>query len=75
MAEKTKDNKMNEHHLPPEAREHFHAARQEMRKALEGIVPPDLREHRRKAHREMLLGWRSMIDNVLNRMEEKEKNA
>ena len=75
MAEKTSEHKMHEHHIPPEVREHFHAARQEMRKSFEGMMPPEFREHRRKAHREMLLGWRSMIDSALQRMDNTEKKA
>ena len=40
MAEKTNENKMHEHHhIPPEVREHFRAARQEMRKGFEGMLP------------------------------------
>ena len=36
---------------------------------------PELREHRRNAHRELLLGWRSMIDNALKRMEDRKKKS
>lgn len=75
MAEKPKETNIHESKLPPEAREHFRAARQEMRKALEGMVPPGLREHRRNAHRELLLGWRSMIDNALERLEDRKKKS
>ena len=75
MAEKTTDEKMHGHPIPPEAREHFRAARQEMRKGLESVLPPGLKDHHRKVHREMLLGWRSMIDAALQRMDEREKKA
>ena len=75
MAEKTNEQKMHEHHILPEAREHFRAARQEMRKGLEGMLPPEFKDHRRKAHRELLLGWRSMIDTALQRMENHEKKT
>jgi hypothetical protein len=75
MAEKTNEKKIYEHHISPEAREHFRATRQEMHKSLEGILPPEFKDHLRKAHREMLLGWRSMIDTVLQRMENPEKKT
>ena len=75
MAEKMTDEKMHGHPIPSEAREHFRAARQEMRKGLESVLPPGLKDHRRKVHREMLLGWRSMIDAALQRMDEHEKKA
>ena len=75
MAEKINEEKIHEHHIPSEAREHFRAARQEMRMGLEGIMPPELKDHRIKAHRELLLGWRSMIDTALNRMENHEKKS
>ena len=73
MAEKTNEKKIHKHHISPEAREHFRATRQEMHKSLEGILPPEFKDHLRKAHREMLLGWRSMIDTVLQRMGNPEK--
>ena len=73
MAEKTNEKKIYEHHISPEAREHFRAARQEMRKRLEGILPSEFKDHLRKAHHEMLLGRRSMIDIILQRMENSEK--
>ncbi len=75
MAEKTTGKKMHEHHIPPEVREHFRAARQEMRKGFKGLLPPEFREHHRKSHREILLGWRSMIDSALQRLENHEKKS
>ena len=75
MAEKTNEKKIYEHHVSPEAREHFRAARQEMRKGFKGLLPPEFREHHRKSHREMLMGWRSMIDTVVQRMEDSEKKT
>jgi hypothetical protein len=75
MAEKTNEEKFHEHHIPSEASEHFRAARQEMRKGLEGILPPGFKDHNYKAHREILLGWRSMIDKALQRMENHEKKS
>jgi hypothetical protein len=75
MAEKSTEKKMHEHHIPPEVREHFRAARQEMRMSLEGMLPPEFKEHRRKVHREMLLGWRSMIDNALQHLDNSDKKV
>jgi hypothetical protein len=71
MAEKTTRRKAFEEHVPEEAREHFRAAREEMRESIKGLLPPEFFEHRRKARKEMLLAWRSMIDSALKRMEEK----
>ncbi len=75
MAEKTTRRKLFEEKIPEEAREHAHAARQEMRESIQSLFPPEFLEHRRKARKEMLLAWRSMIDSVLERMEEKEKKS
>jgi len=72
MAEKTMRRKPFEERIPEEAREHFRAARQEMRESIKGILPPEFLEHRRAARKEMLLAWRSMIDTALKHMEEKE---
>jgi hypothetical protein len=55
--------------IPDETRQHFHAAREEFRKSMEGILPPGFSEHHRKARREMLLAWRSLIDASLEKME------
>ena len=57
--------------LPPEALEHMKAARQEMRKSMETILPPGFLEHRRAARKEALLAFRSLIDAVIKRTEEK----
>jgi hypothetical protein len=75
MAEKTSTKKTYEHHIPEEARVHFRAARQEMRDTFKNVIPPEFREHHRNAHREMLLGWRSLIDSALNRMDEHQKKS
>jgi hypothetical protein len=75
MTEKTNEEKKYEHHIPSEAREHFRAARQEMRKGLEEIIPPGFKDHHDKVRREMLLGWRSMIDAAIQRMETHEKKS
>lgn len=55
--------------LPEEARQHFHAARREMRLSYEAIMPPGFLEHRRAARRETLLAVRSLIDKVIERLE------
>ena len=72
MAEKTTRRKPFEGKIPEEAREHFHAARQEMRESIKGFLPPEFIEHRRNARKEMLLAWRSMIDSALERLDKKE---
>ncbi len=59
--------------IPEDAREHAHAARQEMRKTVEALYPPGFLEHRRAARREMLLALRSIIDHALDRMGAEEK--
>jgi hypothetical protein len=71
MAEKTTRGKKYERHVPEEAREHFRAAREEMRKSMELLLPEGFFEHRRGARREMLLAWRSMLDAAIQRMDEK----
>ncbi len=75
MAEKTTRRKPFEGKIPEEAREHFHAARQEMRESIKGFLPPEFIEHRRAARKEMLLAWRSMINSALEHIEEKSKKA
>jgi hypothetical protein len=57
--------------IPPEALEHMKAARDEMRKSMETILPPGFLEHRRAARKEALLAFRSLIDAVIKRTEEK----
>lgn len=57
--------------IPEETREHFKKAREEMRKSVEGILPDGFVEHRRNARREMLLAWRSMLNHVIQKMDEK----
>jgi hypothetical protein len=71
MAEKTTRQKKYEERVPEEARQHFRAAREEMRKGLETFLPEGFFEHRRSARREMLLAWRSMLDTAIQRMNEK----
>jgi hypothetical protein len=71
MAEKTTRQKKYESHIPDEAREHFHAARKEMREGVKTLLPKGFLEHRKGARREMLLAWRSMLDAAIQRMDEK----
>jgi hypothetical protein len=71
MAEKT-TRKPFEGKIPEEAREHFKAARAEMRESVKGMLPPEFVEHRHKARKEILLAFRGMIDSALKHMEEKE---
>ena len=75
MAEKINAQTTHMHHIPQEARDHFHAAREEMHDTFKSIIPPEFREHQRQARREMLLGWRSLIDAALNRMDEHQKKG
>jgi hypothetical protein len=71
MAEKTTRQKKYESHIPDEAREHFHAAHEEMREGVKTFLPEGFLEHRKGARREMLLAWRSMLDAAIQRMDEK----
>jgi hypothetical protein len=71
MAEKTTRQKKYEERVPEEVRQHFRAAREEMRQGLETFLPEGFLEHRRSARREMLLAWRSMLDAAIQRMDEK----
>jgi hypothetical protein len=71
MAEKTTRQKKYEQRVPEEARQHFHAAREEMRKGFETLLPEGFLEHRRSARLEMLQAWRSMLDAAIQRMDEK----
>lgn len=75
MTEHTSRTRKFAEHIPPEAREHMKAAREEMRKGIESILPPGVREHRRAARKEMLLAFRSLIDAALERTEDKSKTA
>lgn len=71
MAEKKSTQKKYESHIPEEAREHFRAAREEMRKGVETIMPEGFFEHGKGARREMMLACRSMLDAAIQRMDEK----
>ena len=61
--------------IPEDVRQHAKAVREEMRQSFEALMPPGYREHRRAARREMLLTWRSMIDHVIERMDERSQKA
>lgn len=71
MAEKTTRQKEYESRIPDEARQHFRAAHEEMRKSMELLLPAGFLEHRKEARREMMLAWRSMLDAAIQRMDEK----
>ena len=59
--------------IPEDVREHVHAAREEMRKSVEGILPPEFLEHRRTARKEMLLAFRGLLDHAIQRIDEHTK--
>lgn len=71
MAEKTARQKKYESHIPEDAREHFRAAREEMRNGIKTLFPEGFFEHRKSARREVLMAWRSMLDAAIERMDEK----
>lgn len=52
-----------------EAREHFRAARKEMRKSFEALLPAGFLENRRAARKEFLLGLRKMVDAAIEKSE------
>jgi len=51
--------------------DHLRAARKEAATAIAELLPPSFHEHRRAARREVLLAFRALIDEALERMEEK----
>lgn len=71
MAERTTRKPQYESRIPEEARQHFRAAREEMRKSIASLFPDGFVEHHRSARREVLMAWRSMLDAAIARMEEK----
>lgn len=73
MTEKKSRREEFKDRIPEEVRQHAKAAREEMRKSFETLVPPGYREHRRAARKEMLLAWRSMIDHIIEHMDERAK--
>lgn len=56
--------------LPEDTRQHLHAARRAYRESIEALFPAGFVEKRKLARREALLAARSLIDHVLERMEE-----
>ncbi len=76
MAEQTEHKTWtHKDHLPEDVREHMRAARDEMRKSVEGIFPPAFIEHRRAARKEMLLALRGMLDHAIDRIDERVKKT
>ena len=73
MNEKRTYRRHFEDEVPEEVREHFRAARSELRESMKEFLPPGFLEHRKNARREMLLAWRSLIDAALERMDEKKE--
>ena len=70
MAEETE----KKHEMNPdleEARQHFKAAREAMRKTWEAMLPPALLEQRRAARKEFLLGLRKLLDVAIELAEKK----
>jgi hypothetical protein len=61
--------------LPEDVREHMKAAREEMRKSVQGMLPPGFVEHRRAARKEMLLAFRGLLDHAIERIDEHTKKA
>jgi hypothetical protein len=57
--------------IPPEAKQHAEAAREEMRKSFAALFPPEFIAHRRAARREFLLAARELIDYALDRVDTK----
>jgi uncharacterized membrane protein len=68
---KTDSEKKFKREIPQEAREHYKKARQEMREAAKLLLPEGFIEHRRAARKEMMLAVRSILDAVIEKMEEK----
>jgi hypothetical protein len=56
-----------------EARNHFHAARQAMRKSVEAFLPPGVLENRRLARKEFLMGVRTLVDAAIETIEDSSK--
>ena len=59
--------------IPEETREHYKAARQELRKGMEALLPEsyhEFHEHRKAARKEMLLAFRSLIDAAIKHTDE-----
>ncbi len=56
-----------------EARQHMHAARENMHKVTEAMIPEGLRESQRAARKEFLLGLRSLVDAAIEHTEKPAK--
>lgn len=52
-----------------EAREHMHAAHENMHKVAEAWIPEGVRENQRAARKEFLLGLRSLLDAAIEHTE------
>lgn len=70
MAEKKTSSKKD--YFSEEAREHYRAARKEMRKSFEALFPPEFIHHRKAARKEMLKFARDLIDHAIDRIEDNE---
>ena len=58
-----------------EARKHFRAARQAMRKSVEAFLPPGILENRRLARKEFLMGVRTLVDTAIETIENSSKKS
>jgi hypothetical protein len=67
MAEKTTERPQNPN--IKEAREHMHAAKENMEKVAESFLPEGMREYHRAAKKEILLGLRSLLDAAIDHTE------
>ena len=56
-----------------EAREHMHAAHENMHKVAEAWIPAEVRENQHAARREFLMGLRSLLDAAIEHTEKKVK--
>lgn len=72
---KTRSQKPFEGCIPQEARQHLHAAGEELRKSVAALLPEGFVTHQKKARKEVLLAWRSLIDAALERLKESESKA
>jgi CRISPR/Cas system CSM-associated protein Csm2 small subunit len=60
--------------IPEEARTHANSAHEEIRKAFEAMFPAGVGEHGRQARRETLPAFHSILDESIQRMDEKKKS-
>ena len=70
MDEKKTRRRRFEAEIPEEVRQHARAAREELRESVKAFLPPGFVEHRKKARKEMLLAWRSLLDSVIERIDQ-----